>query len=162
MYRRNLPIGFKIWWDLIPRHLSKFESDWNTPYTDLVHDKRVIGYWNFTFKRSVKSTLLLTPSVYSFGNPADTLHCIHTVNAIPTVRCRYVYNAVNFLQNSHNRHPKARPLGRVMGLLWIQIWFMFCCYCNAVCNMMVYCTALQRHPTVLLGDMKINIKHRHR
>ena len=36
-----------------------------------------------------------------------------------TVRCRY--NAVNFLKNSHKRHPIARPLGRGMGwLLWIQ------------------------------------------
>ena len=36
-----------------------------------------------------------------------------------TVRCRY--NAVNFLQNNHNRHPIARPWGRDMGcLLWVQ------------------------------------------
>ena len=35
-----------------------------------------------------------------------------------TVRCRY--NAVNFLQNSHNRHPIPRPWGRGMGcLLWV-------------------------------------------
>ena len=32
-----------------------------------------------------------------------------------TVWCRY--NAVNFLQNYHNRHPIARPLGRVLGCL---------------------------------------------
>ena len=36
-----------------------------------------------------------------------------------TVRC--CYNAVNFLQNHHKRHPIARPLGRDMGcLLWIN------------------------------------------
>ena len=35
-----------------------------------------------------------------------------------TVRCRY--NAVNFLQNPHNRHPIARPWGWGMGcLLWL-------------------------------------------
>ena len=40
-------------------------------------------------------------------------------NVASTVRCRY--NAVNFLQNTHNRHPIARPWGRDMGcLLWIQ------------------------------------------
>ena len=34
-----------------------------------------------------------------------------------TVRCRY--NAINFVQNPHNRHPIARPWGRGMGrLLW--------------------------------------------
>ena len=32
-----------------------------------------------------------------------------------TVQCRY--NAVNFLQNPHNRHPIARPWGRDMGCL---------------------------------------------
>ena len=32
-----------------------------------------------------------------------------------TARCRY--NAVNFLQNSHKRHPIARPLGRGMRCL---------------------------------------------
>ena len=37
-----------------------------------------------------------------------------------TVRCRY--NAVNFLQNYHNRHRTARPWGRGMGcLLWVWI-----------------------------------------
>ena len=37
-----------------------------------------------------------------------------------SVRC--CYNAVNFLQTPHNRHPIARPWGRAMGcLLWIQI-----------------------------------------
>ena len=35
------------------------------------------------------------------------------------VRCRY--NAVTFLQNTYNRHPIARLLGRGMGrLLWVQ------------------------------------------
>ena len=34
------------------------------------------------------------------------------------MRCRY--NAVNFLQNSHNGHPIARPWGRAMGcVLWV-------------------------------------------
>ena len=38
---------------------------------------------------------------------------------LSTVRCRY--NAVNFITNSHKRHPMARPLGQGMGcLLWIQ------------------------------------------
>ena len=36
-----------------------------------------------------------------------------------TARCRY--NAVNFLQNSHEKPPIARPVGRGMGcLLWVQ------------------------------------------
>ena len=36
-----------------------------------------------------------------------------------TVRCRY--NAFNFHQNHHNRHPIARPSGRGIGcLLWVQ------------------------------------------
>ena len=37
-----------------------------------------------------------------------------------TVGCRY--NAINFLQNPHNRHPIARTWGRAMRcLLWLQI-----------------------------------------
>ena len=35
-----------------------------------------------------------------------------------TVQCRY--NAVNFLENPHNRHPISRPWGRGMGCL---LWF---------------------------------------
>ena len=33
-----------------------------------------------------------------------------------TARC--CYNAVNFLENPHKRHPIARPLGRGMGRLF--------------------------------------------
>ena len=40
----------------------------------------------------------------------DTRTCIHG-----TARCRY--NAVNFLENSHNRHPISRPLGWDMACL---------------------------------------------
>ena len=41
-----------------------------------------------------------------------------TFDSWHTVWCRY--DAVNFLQNSHNRHPIARPWGRGMGcLLWV-------------------------------------------
>ena len=39
-------------------------------------------------------------------------------NAQNTVRCRY--NAVNFLQNTHNRHPIAWRLSQIWGLLKIQ------------------------------------------
>ena len=46
--------------------------------------------------------------------PCNTLHWWWP----HTVRCRY--NAVNFLQNSHNRHYIARPWGWGMGcLLWV-------------------------------------------
>ena len=42
---------------------------------------------------------------------------------VSTVWCRY--NAVNFLQNHHNRHPIAGPWGRGMGcLLWL--WNLIC------------------------------------
>ena len=54
--------------------------------------------------------------------PGDA--CRHQWNDLPqwehyTVRCHY--NAVNFLQNSHNRHPIARPWGRGMGCL-LCVW----------------------------------------
>ena len=51
--------------------------------------------------------------------PAIIQVLIHCGLVMPyTVRCRY--NAVNFLQNPHNRHPIAHPSGRDMGcLLWI-------------------------------------------
>ena len=46
-------------------------------------------------------------------------HCVIFIVGIHIqLRCRY--NAVNFLQNYHNRHPIARPWGRGMGgLLWV-------------------------------------------
>ena len=48
------------------------------------------------------------------NSPSQASHGVSIVN---TVWC--CYNAVNFLKNSHNRHPIARPWGRGMGcLLW--------------------------------------------
>ena len=53
-----------------------------------------------------------------------------------TVWCRY--NAVNFLPNPYTRE------GEVWGVFWeFNVWFMFyCCHCSAVCNIMIYSTAL--------------------
>ena len=57
------------------------------------------------------------------GATADVLEWMsnftaHFTGYIYTVRC--CYNAVNFLLNSHNRHPIAHPWGRGMGcLLWV-------------------------------------------
>ena len=46
------------------------------------------------------------------------------VTPLITGHCHYRYNAVNFLQNIHERHPIARPSGRGMGcLLWVQLWY---------------------------------------
>ena len=72
-----------------------------------------------------------------------------------TVRCRF--NAVNFLQNSHNTHPIARQLGRSMGCFCeFKVWFMFCTnHCSSVCNMMLYCTALYRHSTVIMVSIGV-------
>ena len=40
-------------------------------------------------------------------------------NSLPhTVRCRY--NAVNIVKNIHERHPIARPLGRGMGVSFVN------------------------------------------
>ena len=49
-----------------------------------------------------------------------------------TMRCRY--NAVNFLHNSHSRHPISLPWGRCMGVFCeLEVWFMFyCCDYNIV------------------------------
>ena len=45
-----------------------------------------------------------------------------------TVRCRY--NAVNFLQDPHNRHPIACPSGRGMGVFCVSsIWLIQFNYC---------------------------------
>ena len=44
--------------------------------------------------------------------------CVIELDELYTVQCRY--NAVNFLENPHNRHPIARPWGRGMGCL---LWF---------------------------------------
>ena len=56
------------------------------------------------------------------------------------VRCRY--NAVNFLQNIHERHPIARPAGRGMGCFLCQgfsFWLIFSpIFCNDVYNTMLY------------------------
>ena len=45
--------------------------------------------------------------------------CCHCFTIAITVRC--CYNVVNFLPNSHKRHPIAHPLGPGMGyILWVQ------------------------------------------
>ena len=48
---------------------------------------------------------------------------IYVCNTVP---CRY--NAVNFLQDIHKRHPAPRPTGRGVGcLLWVfSLWLIFC------------------------------------
>ena len=60
------------------------------------------------------------------------------VRLFNTVRCRY--NAVNFLQNIHGRHPIARPSGRGMDcLLGFSLWLIFCLRsCNGMCNIIRY------------------------
>ena len=57
--------------------------------------------------------------------------------------CRY--NAINFLQNIHKRHPIARPIGPGMGcLLWVQpLRLIFCPSSHSdVCNIMLYLTLI--------------------
>ena len=50
------------------------------------------------------------------------------------------YNAVNFLENPHNRHSIARPSGRVKGyLMWVHLWLILT-HCSAVWNILLYCT----------------------
>ena len=49
-------------------------------------------------------------------------------------------NVVSFLQNTHNRHPIARPWGQDMGCLLWELWLIFCLsYCIDVCIMVFYC-----------------------
>ena len=57
-----------------------------------------------------------TNDIYSFCRLS--IYMIYKNIYIYIVRCRY--NAVHFLQNSHNRHPIARPWGPGKGyLLWV-------------------------------------------
>ena len=59
-----------------------------------------------------------------------------------TVRC--CYNAVNFLPNPYNKQPIACTWWRDMGcLLWLQyLIYVLLLHCSAVCNIMIYSTAL--------------------
>ena len=58
----------------------------------------------------------LDDETMNVGQASPQVHLICKINA---VRCRY--NALNFLKFHHCRHPKARPLGRVMEcLLWVS------------------------------------------
>ena len=54
------------------------------------------------------------------------------------------YNAVNFLQNIHKRHPIAHPSRQAMGVFCVfHLWLIFCLSsCNDVCNIMLYWTEL--------------------
>ena len=65
------------------------------------------------------------------------------------VQCNAIIT-VNFLQNSHNRHPIANPWGWGMGcLLWVWSLTIFCsCHCSVVCNIVINWTTLKRHSTV--------------
>ena len=74
-----------------------------------------MSFWGF---------LLATGRVWS--RPL-ILACAASEASRSTVWCHY--NAVNFLQNPHKRHPIARLLGRLL-------WFTFCHYYRIViCNM---------------------------
>ena len=58
-----------------------------------------------------------------------------------TVRCRY--NTVNFRQDAYKIHPKARPLGQVMGcFLWIHILICILLHCSDVYNIVLYLAVL--------------------
>ena len=54
-----------------------------------------------------------------------------------TIRCRY--NAVNCFTGIHKRHPKASPLGRGVGCLWLIFPLS---PCNHICNILLYWTVL--------------------
>ena len=72
----------------------------------------------------------------------------------------YYNNAVNFLPNPHNRHPIAFPMRVGYGVSFCEfnVWFMFrCCHCSALCNIMIYSTALYQHWSMY--SQTANIRH---
>ena len=88
------------------------------------------GKVSFDFTHILKTISLVLMRSYEFPGA--------TTKSKTTVRCRY--NAVNFQQNSHNRHPITRPWGRGMGcLLWVESLVKFCpSRCSAVYNTVFY------------------------
>ena len=57
---------------------------------------------------------------------------------------RCLYNAVNFLQNAHNKHSKLARECEIWGVCCdYNIWFTFChCYRSVVCNTVINQAAL--------------------
>ena len=80
-------------------HYIHIRAMWNLPKTQ---HKLLPILWHMEANTSLSFTLEYVPIVPRW-------------RITNTVRC--LYNAVNFLQNPHNRHPIARPWGRDMGCL---------------------------------------------
>ena len=95
-------------------------------------------------------------------------HAKHKTNQY-TVWWRY--NAVDFLQNHHKRHPIARPLGRDMGfLLWVQTYIhippqspQWCVQYHIILDRVITaldCTSLESvMPPRLILNFQINLLH---
>ena len=72
---------------------------------------------------------------------------------INTVQCHY--NVVNFLQNIHNKHPIACPLGRGMGcLLWVQTNDLYSVWIAAVTWQMCTISCFLIRPAVKTPSIK--------
>ena len=68
------------------------------------------------------------------------LHIFIDFYLIKMQRSSIIYNVVNFLQNSYNRHTIARPSGRAMACL---LWVWYPTY-GAICNIVLHRTVLYR------------------
>ena len=85
----------------------------------LWEQKIIFAHWNiWMYFNPLSLAIFVIVSDHNFQMQFCYWYQNHLSEA-NTVRCRY--NAVNFLTNTHKRHPIARPLGRGMGcILWIQ------------------------------------------
>ena len=110
---------YNTFWELMePIICSLFNLKRSTIYQPPSH---MTGIGDVTLdpdgKYILSSRIRLARNLEGYPLPALSSREVH----IHTVRCRY--NAANFLQNPHNRHPIARPGGVCFDF---NIWFNFC------------------------------------
>ena len=106
----------------------------NHPYLEMLWSGRIPFLCFHLF--IILFSFVYTPGIHTHVISSDAYKWAHVItNAwdfLHTVWCRC--NAVDFLTNSHEINPIARPLGRVMGcILWIQtldLYFALVCSCK--------------------------------
>ena len=111
----------------IAQFCELYRSDWGRTWIKVsTHSILWIFSGLILGLRPANETLLQSNAVSHWQGPyLESVLILVEIDSVVMGTILYIllchYNAVNFLENFHERHPIARPLGRGMGcLLWVH------------------------------------------